>query len=230
MLPVFDAIRDISLLSVAIRLLMAVLCGGVIGVEREFKRRPAGFRTHILICMGAALTTMTSQYLSLVLNYHTDLARLGAQVIAGIGFIGAGTIVVNSHQRVKGLTTAAGMWTTAIAGLSIGAGFYEGGIFAVALVLSAELLFARLEYHILNNAPEVNLYMEYASRDCLDQMLMLFHNLGVRVIDLQITSSVKNDQHNACVLFSLRLNKNVNPPSLINKMLALEGVISIEEL
>ena len=100
----------------------------------------------------------------------------------------------------------------------------------VALVLSAELLFARLEYHILNNAPEVNLYMEYASRDCLDQMLMLFHNLGVRVIDLQITSSVKNDQHNACVLFSLRLNKNVNPPSLINKMLALESVISIEEL
>lgn len=230
MWPIFDSLRNITLDSVAVRLLLAVLCGGVIGVEREFKRRPAGFRTHILICLGATLTTMTSQYLGLVMNYQTDLARLGAQVVAGIGFIGAGTIIVNSRQRVKGLTTAAGMWTTAISGLAIGAGFFEGGIITTGLILIAELLFSRLEYHILNNAPEINLYMEYTNRDCLDEVLKLFHDIGVRVLNLQITSSVKNDQHNACVLFNLRLNQNVNPANLINEMLALEGVISIEEL
>ena len=82
--------------------MIAVVFGGLVGLEREYKRRPAGFRTHILICLGAAMTTLTSQYLLLERGYYTDLSRLGAQVIAGIGFIGAGTIIVTSRQRVKG--------------------------------------------------------------------------------------------------------------------------------
>lgn len=106
MLPIFDGLRDVTLTSVTIRMLLAVLCGGIIGLEQAYKRRPAGFRTHILICLGAAITTLTSQYLYLNLHYYTDMARLGAQVVAGIGFIGAGTIVVTRQQRVKGLTTA----------------------------------------------------------------------------------------------------------------------------
>ena len=107
-------------------MVLAAFCGSAIGIEREFKRRPAGFRTHILICLGAAMTTLTSQYLSLIMHYYTDMARLGAQVVAGIGFIGAGTIIVTKRQRVKGLTTAAGLWTVAIIGLALGGGFYEG--------------------------------------------------------------------------------------------------------
>lgn len=111
MLSIFDGVRNITMLSVTVRLCLAVLCGGLIGLERAFKRRPAGFRTHILICLGASLTTMTSQYLYLNMHFFTDMARLGAQVVAGIGFIGAGTIIVTRRQRVKGLTTAAGLWT-----------------------------------------------------------------------------------------------------------------------
>ena len=94
MLPLFDNLRNVTLAAVMVRMLLAVLCGGLIGVERTYKRRPAGFRTHILICLGASMTTLTSQYLFLNLHYYTDMARLGAQVVAGIGFIGAGTIVV----------------------------------------------------------------------------------------------------------------------------------------
>ena len=130
MLSIFDPLREMSFLSVLIRLLLVVLCGGVIGIEREYKRRPAGFRTHILICLGAAMTTLTSQYMYLCMGYFTDMARLGAQVIAGIGFIGAGTIIVTRRQRVKGLTTAAGLWTTAIIGLTLGAGYFEAGLLA----------------------------------------------------------------------------------------------------
>ena len=96
----FDSLRDINMVSVSVRMLLAVVCGGVIGMEREYKRRPAGFRTHILICLGAAMTTLTSQYLYLYMHYYTDMARLGAQVVAGIGFIGAGTIIVTRQQRV----------------------------------------------------------------------------------------------------------------------------------
>ena len=159
MLQIFESLREPSMLSVALRMVLAVLCGGLVGLEREYKRRPAGFRTHILICLGAAMTTLTSQFLLFVMNYPTDIARLGAQVIAGIGFIGAGTIIVTRRQRVKGLTTAAGLWASAIVGLALGAGFYEGGIITTALILLAELVFSKLEYRILASSPEVNLYM-----------------------------------------------------------------------
>ena len=112
MLSCLDSLRDLNQLSVIVRMLAAVLCGGTIGIERSRKRRPAGFRTHILICLGAAMTTMTSQFLYLELRLYTDIARLGAQVVAGIGFIGAGTIIVTRNRRVKGLTTAAGSSST----------------------------------------------------------------------------------------------------------------------
>ena len=111
MLKCFDFVREMNFLATTVRLVLAVLCGGAIGMEREYKRRPAGFRTHILICLGAAVTTLTAQYIYLVLHLYTDVARLGAQVVAGIGFIGAGTIIVTKRQHVKGLTTAAGLWT-----------------------------------------------------------------------------------------------------------------------
>ena len=168
MLSVFDSLRDVNMVSITVRMVLAVLCGGIIGIEREYKRRPAGFRTHILICLGAAMTTLTSQFLYLELHYYTDMARLGAQVVAGVGFIGAGTIIVTQRQRVKGLTTAAGLWASAIIGLAIGGGFYEGGLFATFLIILAELLFSKLEYRMLENAPEINLYMEYTDRRCLE--------------------------------------------------------------
>ena len=150
MLTFFDSMRDVSLASIFLRMVLAVLCGGVIGVEREFKRRPAGFRTHILICLGAAMTTLTGQYLFLVMRYYTDVARLGAQVIAGVGFIGAGTIIVTQRQRVKGLTTAAGLWTAAI--------------LTTVFILLAEMVFSQWEYRLFADYPEVNLYMEYAEK------------------------------------------------------------------
>lgn len=230
MLWIFDGLRDSGIAATAVRMLLAVICGGIIGMEREFKRRPAGFRTHILICLGAAMTTLTSQYLLLDRGYYTDLSRLGAQVIAGVGFIGAGTIIVTSHQRVKGLTTAAGLWTSAIVGLTLGAGFYEAGILATLLILLAESLFSRLEYRILSRSPVVNLFVEYADRHCLDEALRLYREEGVKVVNMQITRHTRNDRHNACVIFELRLNKKCTAETLTRLLLGIEGVESVEEL
>ena len=229
MLSIFDSLRDMSFLSVLVRLLLVVLCGGVIGIEREYKRRPAGFRTHILICLGAAMTTLTSQYLYLCMGYFTDMARLGAQVIAGIGFIGAGTIIVTRRQRVKGLTTAAGLWTTAIIGLTLGAGYFEAGIFATLLILLAELLFSRLEYGILENAPEINVYYEYTEKSALDAVLDLFKVRGVKVINMEITRTlVEHDR--ASAVFTLRLNKHYRAAQLLAEASALPSVVQVEEL
>ena len=230
MLSVFDGLRDITMLSVTVRMLLAVLCGGLIGLERAYKRRPAGFRTHILICLGASMTTMTSQFLYLNMHYFSDMARLGAQVIAGIGFIGAGTIIVTRQQRVKGLTTAAGLWAAAIIGLALGGGFYEGGICGTVIVLLAELYFSELEYRILDHAPEINLYMEYRDKECLDRVLYLFRISRLKLQNMEITRATGSDKHNACAIFSLRLNKNCSIKELLERVKLIEGVVSVEEL
>ena len=230
MLSVFDGLRDITMLSVTVRMLLAVLCGGLIGLERAYKRRPAGFRTHILICLGASMTTMTSQFLCLNMHYYTDMARLGAQVIAGIGFIGAGTIIVTRQQRVKGLTTAAGLWAAAIIGLAIGGGFYEGGLCGTIIVLLAELYFSELEYRILDHAPEINLYMEYTDKECLDRVLYLFRVSRLKLQNMEVMRAKGSSKHNACAIFSLRLNKNCSIKELLERISLIEGVVSAEEL
>ena len=230
MLPIFNGLRDVTLLSVTVRMVLAVICGGIIGMEREYKRRPAGFRTHILICLGASMTTLTSQFLYLNMHYYTDMARLGAQVVAGMGFIGAGTIIVTRRQRVKGLTTAAGLWTSAIVGLALGGGFYEGAIFATALILLAELLFSKLEYRMLENAPEVNLYVEYTGKPCLESILTLYRERELEVLNLEITRSTESETHNACAIFTLRLNKKYSMNTLLAEMNTVPGVVSVEEL
>ena len=230
MLSIFNGLRTVTMLSVTVRMLLAVACGGIIGIEREYKRRPAGFRTHILICLGAAMTTLTSQYLYLNMHYYTDMARLGAQVVAGIGFIGAGTIIVTRRQRVKGLTTAAGLWAAAIIGLALGGGFYEGGIFATILILLAELLFSKLEYRMLENAPEINLYMEYTDKRCLENVLKLYRELNLKILNMEITRSTGSEKHNACAIFSLRLNKKCQVEKLLADIHATHGVLSVEEL
>jgi len=224
---------------VLIRLLLAVLCGGVIGIEREHKRRPAGFRTHILICLGAALTTITSQYLYLQMNLFTDLARLGAQVIAGIGFIGAGTIIITRRRQVKGLTTAAGLWASAIVGLALGAGYFEAGLIATGLILLVELLLSRFEWFIMSTTRDLNLYVEYretapaegedATEGTLGAIVAYLQEHRVNVGDLQITKSGAA-AGNPCAIFSLELPRKLSHDKLMTALTEIAGVVSVEEL
>ena len=229
MLSFFAPLREITTLSVTVRMLLAVLCGGLIGIERERKRRPAGFRTHILICVGAAVTTLTGQYLALYLNSNTDIARLGAQVITGVGFIGAGTIIVTRRQRVKGLTTAAGLWVAAIIGLAIGSGFIEGAVFTTVIVLLAEICFSRLEYYLMKNAPEINLYVEYVDQHSLENVLKLFHADNLHVLNMEIARSRGSETHNATAIFTLRLNKQYDAEKVVSAVNTVDGIITVEE-
>lgn len=230
MFSIFDGFRDITMASVALRLALTFLCGAIIGLEREFKRRPAGFRTHILICVGAAMTTMTGQYLFLSEGYYTDMARLGAQVIAGIGFIGAGTIIVTRRNQIKGLTTAAGLWTSAIVGLAIGAGFYEGGLIAAALVLFSELLFARLEYRFMDRQPELNVYMEFRSRSVLETLFEELKKDNIKVRNMEISRTRENNEVNSSAIFTLRFPTLMEPNEVLEKVRKMDGIYLIEEL
>ena len=230
MIALFDPFRGFSAGALCLRMVLAFLCGGLVGIEREYKRRPAGFRTHILICMGAAMTTLTSQYLYLEMHYQTDMARLGAQVIAGIGFIGAGTIIVTRRQRVKGLTTAAGLWATAIIGLALGAGFYEGGLLATLLILTVELLLSKVGYLVLEHTPELNIYVEYKDRTCLEQVMQVLQSQEIRVLNMEVMRSASSEGHSASAIFLLRLQRSLPANELLCMVTAIEGVVTAEEL
>lgn len=226
MLEFLNPLRDVTTVSVLVRLFFAVLCGGAIGIEREHKRRTAGFRTHILICLGAAMTTMISQFLLYNMHLYTDIGRLGAQVIAGIGFIGAGTIIVTKRRQVKGLTTAAGLWTCAIIGLAIGAGYFEAALLSTIIILLAEIFFSRFEYWVLDNAKNINIYVEYTGNENLDSVIRLLKSYRIVIIDLEITKSGVN----SCAIFQLQLPKKVSHDKIMTSISASEGIISVEEL
>lgn len=131
--------------TVFVRLIAAALMGGMIGLERGRHGRSAGLRTHMLVCIGAAMTSLTSMYLSEVLGYSGDVARLSAQVISGIGFLGAGTILIRHSAVITGLTTAAGMWATAAIGVAVGYGFYSGALIATLIGIFSVTVLSRLE-------------------------------------------------------------------------------------
>ena len=230
MITVLNSLRELTVLSVALRMLLAVVCGGVIGLERENKRRPAGFRTHILICLGACMTTLTGQYLSVYMNYHTDMSRLGAQVIAGIGFIGAGTIIVTKRRQVRGLTTAAGLWVTAIIGLCCGAGYFEGAAAGAALVMLAELVFVRLERWLNRNSSEVNLYIKYKGHQSMDGIVMALRERKASVLDLEITRSEGVGEETASAIFLLRPQKGSQIRDLVSVLAGIDGVVLVEQL
>ena len=231
MLSLLDDLRELTMLSVLLRMLLAVLLGGIIGIEREYKHRPAGIRTHILICLGAAMTTLTSQYLYLELHYLTDLSRLGAQVIAGIGFLGAGTIIVTRRNRIRGLTTAAGLWASAVVGLALGAGFYEGGVLAATLILLAELVFSRFENRLGKGSPEVELHTYYTDgtdSSCLEAMLDLFDQCGAVVLNLELERvQSQGDSLEHAVIF-LRLRRRSDLGDLMEELQQLDGTQSVE--
>lgn len=140
-------LQELSIVTITCRIILSVIVGGILGLERGTKSQAAGFRTYILVCLGATMIMMTNQYVSDVYKLG-DPTRMGAQVVSGIGFLGAGTILVTDRNRVRGLTTAAGIWTAAAVGLAIGIGFYAGAIaMSIALIMTMTI-FAPLKRYI----------------------------------------------------------------------------------
>ena len=132
MMEVLDYLREINVASICLRIILSIIIGGVLGLERGRKNRPAGFRTYVLVCLGSAMVMMTNQYVFQEYGV-SDPTRMGAQVISGIGFLGAGTIVKDGFN-VRGLTTAASLWAVACIGLAAGAGLYSGAILATIFI------------------------------------------------------------------------------------------------
>lgn len=228
---------DLQWWDVLLRLFAAALCGGLIGIDRGRKRRAAGFRTYMLVCMGAALTMVLSTYLTVMICdvwgldmniYKTDVSRFGAQVINGIGFVGAGTILVTGRQQVKGMTTAAGLWASACIGLSIGAGFYEAAVIGCLCIIITFVVFSRLENFILAHSRNVNLYVEFEHTDDLSAIIERIKAQEVRIFDIELNKAKGEGYPNA--IFSLKLPKRKSHTFVMAAIAEVDGVRSIEEI
>jgi putative Mg2+ transporter-C (MgtC) family protein len=170
---IIETLDELNIYSVAFRVLMALILGGLIGLERGRHGRAAGLRTHILVCVGAAMAALVGVYSVANLNPNSDPLRVGAQVISGIGFLGVGTILVRDRTRVTGLTTAAGLWATASIGLAIGIGFYLAAVMGFAAMLLTMTFLIHIEKKTKSKTP-YHCYIE-----CMDaeQVKTIYHAL-----------------------------------------------------
>ena len=236
-----DYLREMNLASVLLRLVAAMLFGGFIGLERERKRRPAGFRTYMLVCLGSALTMLLSQYefymvtnvwqeAAAEIGLRTDVSRFGAQVINGIGFLGAGTIIVTGKQEVKGLTTAAGLWASACMGLAIGAGFYECVLLGFVLIFLTNRLLPFVEDAIIESARNMNIYVEFQTLDDLGDIIGRIKSQGAQIYEVDLDRGREERSKNPSAVFSIRLpcrNFHVRVLAAISE---LESVYTIDEI
>ena len=170
-----------------LKITLAMFAGGITGMERGRQGRAAGMRTHILVSIGATLTSMTGMYASEVLSLGNDPLRLAAQVVSGIGFLGVGTILIKGRFQITGLTTAAGLWAAGAIGIALGVGYYEGAaVTFLASVLTVTLLH-RFEYRFTRRNTRFGIYLEIRS---VEEVKATVAHLteGYPVTDVQVTS------------------------------------------
>ena len=241
MLPQLDFLRELTALSMFVRLLLAMLCGGLIGLDRQRKHRPAGFRTHMLVCMGATLTMLLSQYEVALLETiwadqaasvggHVDVARFGAQVINGIGFLGAGTIIVTARQKVQGLTTAAGLWASACLGLAIGAGFYECVVIVFALIILVFRTLPFMESMLMERARNMNIYVEFRSVLDVSPLIGRIKSCDVHIYEVEIQREGVDKGKNPSAIFTIRLNKSMSHAEVLAIVADSPHVYTVEEI
>jgi putative Mg2+ transporter-C (MgtC) family protein len=223
-------------LTVLTRLSIALILGGAIGYEREYRNRPAGFRTHMLVSLGAASVSLLqismledagrliAQNPALAEAVKIDIGRLGAAVISGIGFLGAGTIFL-TRNYIKGLTTAASLWLVAVAGLSVGMGYYAVGIGTSLLALTVLLALGRLQEVMFKKAGVITIEISYdGNQSTLAAIEAYLSRIGAKVLDLEHLESGK--EGTGTCLFTLDLRSSDDKDALIEKIGENKGVNS----
>ena len=222
-------LREVTMLSIAIRIFAAVLIGGIIGLERGLKNRPAGLRTYMLVCLGACLVMLTNQYVCQVFGTG-DPVRLGAQVVSGIGFLGAGTIIVTRRNQIKGLTTAAGLWAAAGVGLALGVGFYEAAVAGALAVFFVMTMLQKMDSSMHRKAKVLEVYIELTNECSLGDFLREVRGKGIEVRDIQREQESDADGTSRAYISTLKLRKRRHHMEVIDDIRTIPGVAYLDEL
>ncbi len=230
----FDSIiqlsKEWSILGICIRLFLATLVGIIIGMDREYKNKGAGIKTHALVCIGAAMAMIINEYvLRTYPDSNTDLTRIGAQVISGIGFLGVGTIMVTGRNEVKGLTTAAGLWACAGIGLAAGIGFIEGTLIAMIFVILVLRVLDPMDQYFRKRAKDFEVYVELNDSQAVKPMLMTLREKKIVISNFH-TIKEKYGVSPLGITMSLRVPHHGDRPTCLQMMRKLDGVNYVEEI
>lgn len=222
-------IRELTIVGVLFRTLSAILLGGMIGLDRGMKNRAAGFRTYMLVCLGASIVMQTNQYVFQLLGTG-DPVRMGSQVISGIGFLGAGTIIVTSRSQIKGLTTAAGLWCSACIGLALGIGFYEVAFVGAVCSVLVLTLFLSWEDFMRRNTKVLTLYIELLPEHSLRDFLTASRECEIIISNVQMECGSALAENAVCFIANAKNKKKSKKDELLQKIGAIPAVQYLEEL
>lgn len=218
-----NLLEEFNTVSIIVRIFLAMMLGGLIGMEREKSRRPAGFRTHILVCVGACMTALIGLYVWNIMGDITDPMRISAQVISGIGFLGVGTILVKENDHITGLTTAAGLWTTAAIGIACGYGFYIAAFVGTLVVAITAAILFKLEKGTRRRNSVRSIYLEIAGTEAVNEYTDWFWT-ELKAKNVMIMAPRSAIKHNVGVEVILSVNDEKDVHSLLEKIRAKDRI------
>lgn len=223
-------LSEISIGSILVRLILIIIFSGIIGIERASKRHEAGLRTYILVCVGSAIAMLTNQFIYEMFNTG-DASRIAAQVISGIGFLGAGTILITSRNQIKGLTTAAGLWACACMGISIGVGFYSLTIVGFVLIFVVLLLLPNLEKKLTKLSKNIKIHIELQARTDLKELIYLLRENDFKILSIERNNAYANSGLSVYSIDMSKLKNNeFSRPEILKFLNDLPYVCYVEEI
>ena len=236
-------LHEFTLTTVLVRLLLAVASAGAIGMDRSYKKREAGLHTYMLISLGAAMTIMIGIYeyemlltqwadAVQIVGMKYDVSRFGAQVLSGIGFLGAGTIITVAHQQKAGLTTATGLFATACMGMAAGAGYVECVAIAFVLIFVVVAMMQPLETGFKRRLRNITMCVEYRSVEDLAVVTEAINRCGAQIFDIEVERAAsKSEKKPASAIFTIQLAKsNPSHSDMLSTIAELPCVESVQEL
>lgn len=222
--------RELNMVSILLRFLVSIVCGGMIGLEREWKHRTAGLKTHILVCLGSAVCMMIGQYVWVYYEgMGIDPSRVGAQVVSGIGFLGVGTIIIKRSTYVKGLTTAAGLWVSACIGLAAGIGFFEIAVIGTLCVELLLLVVRKTNMFEVVKENVVYLYVEVKDVSNIKGLLEIIRKQECTIFSMSIRKSISDEEGATGVVLGIRGDEHIGE-ILTEVVSRLDYVTGFEEM
>ena len=227
---ILEYLQSMDDIAVAIRLMLATLCGSLIGWERVVRRHSAGIRTFALVSLGSAVATVLNLYLAMLPGMDADVSRIPAGVVSGIGFLGAGTIILTGRNQIKGLTTAASLWVASCMGMAFGAGYITVGLVCFAFVMIANVILVHLSQLIEENSRYVSIYIEVEESNGIKKLRKKIAELGYEINSMNKTKDKTLSGNDSALMLELDFGSKHSHHDLMEELNNLDFVNYVEEL
>ena len=227
---IIDYLQSTDSIAVAIRLVIATVFGGLVGWERIIKHHSAGIKTHALVSLGSAAATALNIYLSLLPGLSADVSRIPAGVVSGIGFLGAGTIIVTGRKQIKGLSTAATLWVTSCMGMAIGAGYLEIGCVCLIMVEFSNILLKQLSIKVEGYSKFMSIYIEVNKSRGVNKLRSLLTDQGFTIISMTKSKEKTLQSSDTGLMLDLDLDRKRSHDEVLDMLSNEEFVNYVEEV